>query len=159
MNRKYGKLVDGRIKYAPKILDTPDGIKMNPSEESYLKAGWKIVIDEKPQADASSYVAVSKWQEDETTLKCVYKTVQGKDPSIAPRIFSKLKMVLALKKVDLWVLTRAWIGENGLYDYYLAAQNFSEDHEFFIEGKKELQRLSGRTEEEIEAILAECIAD
>ena len=68
-------------------------------------------------------------------------------------------MVLALKKVDLWVLTRAWIEENGLYDYYLAAQNFSEDNEFFIEGKKELQRLSGRTEEEIEAILAECIAD
>ena len=159
MNKKYGKLVDGRIKYAPKILDTPDGIKMNPSEESYLKAGWKIVIDEKPQADASSYVAVSKWREDEKTLKCVYKTVAGKDPSVAPRIFSKLKMVLALKKVDLWVLTRAWIEENGLYDYYLAAQNFSEDNEFFIEGKKELQRLSGRTEEEIEVILSECIAD
>jgi hypothetical protein len=74
-------------------------------------------------------------------------------------VFSKLKIVMALKKADLWILTRTWIEENGLYDLYLAAQDFREDNEFFIQGKSELQRLTGKSAEEIEAILAMCIAD
>ena len=48
MNTKYGKLVDGRLVYAPVSLDTGDGVKMNPSEASYLAAGWKKVVDVKP---------------------------------------------------------------------------------------------------------------
>jgi hypothetical protein len=85
--------------------------------------------------------------------------IEGRDPALGVRIFSKLKMVMALKKADLWILTRTWIEENGLYDLYLAAQDFREDNEFFIQGKSELQRLSGRTAEEIEAILSQCVAD
>jgi hypothetical protein len=42
---------------------------------------------------------------------------------------------------------------------YLAAQDFREDNEFFIQGKSELQRLSGRKAEEIESILSQCVAD
>ena len=45
MNTKYGRLTNGRIEYAPISLDTGDGVKMNPSEASYLAAGWKKVVD------------------------------------------------------------------------------------------------------------------
>ena len=41
MNTKYGRLSNGRIEYAPSSLETEDGVKMNPSEASYLAAGWK----------------------------------------------------------------------------------------------------------------------
>ena len=42
MNRKFGRLVDGQIEYAPKTLDEADGVKkMNPSDESYLALGWR----------------------------------------------------------------------------------------------------------------------
>ena len=39
MNTKYGKLVDGKIVYAPKALETDEGSKVNPSKASYLAAG------------------------------------------------------------------------------------------------------------------------
>ena len=45
MNTKYGRLSNGRIEYAPSSLETEDGVKMNPSEASYLAAGWKKVVD------------------------------------------------------------------------------------------------------------------
>ena len=38
MNTKYGRLSNGRIEYAPSSLETEDGVKMNPSEASYLAA-------------------------------------------------------------------------------------------------------------------------
>ena len=106
-----------------------------------------------------SPTAFSSWQEDDETLTAVYKMIEGRDPALGVRVFSKLKIVMALKKADLWILTRTWIEENGLYDLYLAAQDFREDNEFFIQGKSELQRLTGKSAEEIEAILAMCIAD
>ena len=65
MNRKFARLVDGQIEYAPKTLDGADGVKkMNPSDESYLASGWKRVVDVKPPAEASRYPAFSSWQED-----------------------------------------------------------------------------------------------
>ena len=160
MNRKFGRLVDGQIEYAPKTLDEADGVKkMNPSDESYLALGWKHVVDVKPPTEANRYPAFSSWNEDGETITAVYKMIEGRDPALGVRVFSKLKIVMALKKADLWIFTRTWIEENGLYDLYLAAQDFREDNEFFIQGKSELQRLTGKSAEEIEAILAMCIAD
>ena len=56
MNTKYGRLSNGRIEYAPVSLDTEDGVKMNPSEASYLAAGWKKVVDVRPTAEPGSRV-------------------------------------------------------------------------------------------------------
>ena len=72
MNTKYGRLTNGRIEYAPVSLDTGDGVKMNPSEASYLAAGWKKVVDVKPTAEPGFRVEVSGWNESEDTLTCVY---------------------------------------------------------------------------------------
>ena len=80
MNTKYGRLSNGRIEYAPSSLETEDGVKMNPSEASYLAAGWKKVVDVKPTAEAGHRVEVSGWQESEDTLTCVYKVVAGETP-------------------------------------------------------------------------------
>ena len=59
MNTKYGRLTNGRIEYAPSSLDTEDGVKMNPSEASYLAAGWKKVVDVKPTAEPGCRIEVS----------------------------------------------------------------------------------------------------
>ena len=66
---------------------------------------------------------------------------------------------MALKKAGLWVLTKTWIEENGLYDLYLAAQDFSEDNEFFQRGLAEIKALARKSDAEVEAILAACVAD
>ena len=173
MNTKYGKLVDGQIVYAPNTLDTEDGKKMNPSEASYLAAGWKKVVDEPPAPEDGCTVEVSGWTEGADTLTKVYKQVampapqgggQGGDtpPASTPvgkRTFSKLKLVAALKAADKWVLVKTWLEEKAYYDYYLAAQNFAEDNELFLEGKAAIQRYLNMSDEDIEAILSQCVAD
>ncbi len=75
------------------------------------------------------------------------------------RIFSKLKLVAALKAADKWVLVKTWLEEKSYYDFYLAAQDFREDYELFQQGLAALKNYARLTDAEIEAILAQCIAD
>ena len=157
MNTKYGRLSNGRIEYAPSSLETEDGVKMNPSAASYLAAGWKEVVDEKPTAEPGCRVEVSGWREDAETLTCVYKVVAGETPPAGARVFSKLKLVAALKAADKWVLVKTWIEERGLWDYYLAAQNFREDNEMFADALAAIKAYARMTDEDTEAILSKCI--
>ena len=183
MNTNYGKLVDGEIVYAPPTLDTEDGKKMNPSEASYLAAGWKKVTDEPPAPEEGCTVEPSTWTETDTTLVRVYKQIPmppsseaegggqggtdgGRDSDMTPdpapvgkRIFSKLKLVAALKSADKWVLVKTWLEEKAYYDYYLAAQNFAEDNELFVEGRNAIKGYLNMSDEQIEAILSQCVAD
>ena len=100
MNTKYGRLKNGRIEYAPVSLDTEDGVMMNPSEASYLAAGWKKVVDVRPTAEPGYRVEVSGWNEGADALICVYKVVPGEAPATGPRVFSKLKLITTLKKTN-----------------------------------------------------------
>ena len=183
METKYGKLVGGEVVYAPTSLDTENGKLMNPTEASYLAAGWKKVVEEPPAPEEGMIVEVSGWTETETTLTRTYKQVPkpatpeaegggqggsggGRDsdmPSapapVGKRTFSKLKLVAALKAADKWVLVKTWLEEKAYYDYYLAAQNFAEDNELFAEGKAAIQRYLNMSDEQIEAILSQCVAD
>ena len=176
METKYGKLVEGEIVYAPASLDTENGKLMNPSAASYLAAGWKKVVEEPPAPEEGMTVEVSGWSETETALVRTYKQIpippqpeaegggQGGDTPPAPapvgkRIFSKLKLVAALKAADKWVLVKTWLEEKAYYDYYLAAQNFAEDNAMFLEGKAAIQRYLNMSDEDIEAILSQCVAD
>ena len=156
MNTDYGRLVNGRIEYAPDALDTADGLKMNPNPASYLAAGWKRVADERPAPEDGCLVEASGWREDAETLTRVYKQVPERRAE-KPRVFSKLKLVAALKAADKWVLVKTWIEERGLWDYYLAAQNFREDNEMFSEALAAVKAYARMTDEDAEAILKNCI--
>ena len=168
--------MEAEIAYAPASLDTENGKLMNPSAASYLAAGWKKVVEEPPEPEEGMTVDVSGWTETETTLVRTYKQIpippqpeaegggQGGDTPPAPapvgkRIFSKLKLVAALKAADKWVLVKTWLEEKAYYDYYLAAQNFAEDNALFLEGKAAIQRYLNMSDEDIEAILSQCVAD
>ncbi len=170
MNTNYGRLVDGRIEYAPKTLSDESGIKVNPSEASYLAAGWKKVKDERPEPEERMDVMLSSWTETDDTLTAVYKYVPHVAPAVpdgdsaspaekGKRVFSKLKLVAALKEVDKWVLVKTWLEEKSYYDYYLAAQDFAEDHPLFVEGRAAIQNYLNASDEEIEAILVKCVVD
>lgn len=159
MNTKYGRLNNGRIEYAPNALETEDGMKMNPSKASYLAAGWKKVVDVRPVVEAGHRLEVSGWLEDAESLTCVYKVIADDAPVKGPRVFSKLKLVAALKAADKWVLVKTWLEEKAYYDYYLAAQDFAEDNDLFIEGRNAIQGYLGVSDEYIESILSKCVAD
>ena len=159
MNTKYGRLNNGHIEYAPNALETEDGMKMNPSKASYLAAGWKKVVDVRPVVEAGHRLEVSGWLEDAESLTCVYKVIADDAPVKGPRVFSKLKLVAALKAADKWVLVKTWMEEKAYYDYYVAAQDFSEDNELFLTARAALQRYTGMSDAEVEKMLAECVAD
>ena len=189
MNTKYGKLTNGQIEYAPDTLTLDGALKVNPSEASYLAAGWKKVVDNPPTPEEGKDVKVSAWTETADTLTCVYKQVphtqqevpggsagsggnegggssaggtsSGGGTTAEPghRRFSQLKLVAALKAADKWVLVKTWLEEKAYYDFYLAAQDFAEDYPLFQEGLAALKSYARLTDAEVETLLAQCVVD
>ena len=85
----------------------------------------------------------------------VYKTYFLK----SLRVFSKLKVIENLMKEGLWAQAKAIIEQAGLYDLFLAAQNFREDNEFFDQGVGMLKQQLGVSDEKTEEILRKSIVD
>ena len=100
---------------------------------------------------------MSGWDETADSIVRVYKQVPDEPQPTKARVFSKLKLVAALKAADKWVLVKTWIEERGWWDYYLAAQNFREDNEMFGEAIAAVKRYAGMSDEDAEAILKNCI--
>lgn len=80
-------------------------------------------------------------------------------PPPPPRTFSKLRIVSALTNAGVWAQVKQYIEREGLYDLYLAAQDFREDNEYFTQGKAKLQTALGWTDEQVEAILSAASAE
>lgn len=78
-------------------------------------------------------------------------------PPPPPRVFSKLKVVAALRQANVWDTVKQYIIDHDLYDLYLAAQEFAEDNEYFVSGKAALQTALGWTDEQVEAVLQEAV--
>ena len=158
MNRNYGKFAGGEVEYAPAKITKDDGtIISNPSAETYLAAGWKRIVDERPAPEDGCTVEVSGWDETADSIVRIYKQVPDETPGTKARVFSKLKLVAALKEADKWVLVKTWIEERGLWDYYLAAQNFREDNEMFSDALAAIKAYARMSDEDVEAILKNCI--
>ncbi|MBQ6139926.1 MAG: hypothetical protein IJI54_01480 [Kiritimatiellae bacterium] len=158
MNMNYGKLVGGEVEYAPAKITLDDGtVISNPSAATYLAAGWKRIVDERPAPEDGCTVEVSGWDERADSIVRIYKQVPDEPTPGKPRVFSKLKLVAALKEADKWVLVKTWIEERGLWDYYLAAQNFREDNPMFSDALAAIKAYARMTDEDAEAILKNCI--
>ena len=75
------------------------------------------------------------------------------------RTFSKLKIVSALMQAEVWPQVKAFIEQQGLYDLFVAAQDFAEGNTYFEQGKAALQSSLGWTDAQVEALLSACLAD
>ena len=157
MNTQYARLENGRLKYAPKALVTPQGVTVNPSRMTYLAHGWKF-LDIQPPADppeGKEYV-ISGYTETATDIQAVFKLVEIYKP---PRTFSKLRLINALVSRDLWPAVRDWLDATGYYDLFVAAQDFREDHPQFVAALSTARTRFSLPESEIAALLAESAAD
>ena len=154
MNKNYAKLSGGKLQYAPSTLITPNGIIMNPKRLSYLQAGWKF-LDLQPPADPppeGKEYAISGYTETATDIRPVYKLVAIEMP---PCAYSKLRLIMALSKRNLWQQVRDWLTETDLYDLFLAANDFREDHPKFAAALTAAQARFHLTQSETAAILEE----
>lgn len=75
------------------------------------------------------------------------------------KTYSKMKCVLKLTQMGVWEQVKQWIIAQGLYDVYLAAQDFSEDNPYFVQGLATFKEMLGLSDEQIRAVLRDCEAD
>lgn len=136
------------IEYAPVTLAPNPGI---PTEAEYNAAGWFMLDIDPPNPPAGKMVGATTFKIENNKVVAEYEYVD-EPPKV--RTFSKLKILAALIQAEVWPQVKTFIQEAGLYDLYLAAQDFKEDNEYFTEGKTALQSLLGWTDEQVEAILA-----
>ena len=110
----------------------------------YSTAGRKVIG---PAAPKPVKVATVAADEDQTQY------------SEAPRVFSKLKLVVALRTAGAWTQVKDWLEENDYWDLFTAAQTFREDYPAFSSGFQALRQLLGWSAEQAEAVLAASEAD
>lgn len=159
INRKWASEIgaDGNPIYAPKDAIVVGGrTVLGPKDKHYETAGYKRVIDTPPSVSPREgyHWEVKGWEASEGRICRVYEEVAN--PPEPPRTLSKLKCVAALMQAGVWSEVKAWIEAAGLYDLYLAAQDFREDNEYFVRGREQLQAVLGWSDEQVEAILKEC---
>lgn len=158
----YGTLIDGFLRPAPRAFVLHGAMVTNPKAEHFAslneeraKQGlspYLPVVDERPSTDAAHYAVATGWTRDGETWRHVYEVRELPPPP--PRTFSKLRIVAALTQAGVWDSVKQLLIERGLYDLFLAAQDFREDNEYFEQGKAALQTALGWTDEQVESVLA-----
>lgn len=131
------------------------GLGMRTDAEKAACGWWRVVPTPQPGIVLSNeYWTASGYT---FTNNVAYQGWVKRWRKVMPRRFSKLKVVAALTQAGVWPQVKTWIEQNGLYDLYLAAQDFAEDNTYFNTGKAQLQAALGWSDEQIEALLKECI--
>lgn len=150
---KYGKLKNGNVEYAGKVIRLDDGsVVVAPKEADLLAAHYLPVVDEKPETDDAHYAAPTGWVEQDGAIRRTYEIREN--PPLPPRTFSKYRLVAALMDAGVWPQVKAWIeGEPGAYDLYLAAEDISEDEPLLAKGIAAVKELLSWTDEQVERIL------
>ena len=157
----YGTIIDNQLHPAPRAFMLHGAMVTNPKADHF--AAWNEIraqsgltpylpiVDERPSTDAAHYAVATGWTRDGETWRRVYDIREVPPPP--PRTFSKLRIVAALTTAGVWDSVKQLIIERGLYDLFLAAQDFGEDNEYFENGKAALQTALGWTDEQVEAVL------
>lgn len=157
----YGTLIDNQLHPAPRAFMLNGAMVTNPKAEHFAalnvereKQGLPLylpVVDERPATDATHYAVATGWTRDGDTWRRVYEVRELPPPP--PRTFSKLRIVAALTTAGVWESVKQLLIERGLYDLFLAAQDFREDNEYFAQGKSALQTALGWTDAQVEQVL------
>lgn len=155
VNRKWVKTDGKTITYAPTWLKTDAGLVVNPRAEQYSAAGWLQNGVEPPAPPEGMMVASMRYEARDGRVVAVYEYAEA--PKV-PRVFSKLNLVLALKKRDLWLRFIGILSEFCLEDEWNAAQELSEDFPGFAEFSARIGTALGLTDAHVDEILAEAVA-
>ena len=158
----YGTIIDNTLHPAPRAFMLHGAMITNPKAEHFAALNeerarqglppYLPVVDERPSTDSAHYAVPTGWTRDGETWRRVYEVRELPPPP--PRTFSKLRIVSALTDAGVWDSVKQLLIDRGLYDLYLAAQDFRDDNEDFKRGKAALQAALGWTDEQVEAVLA-----
>lgn len=154
MNRNFGKLADGAVKYAPINLVIGGALVSNPTDSEYLSQGWLAIHAEKPTDKLGVYYIADGWEERDGAIWRKWR----EEPIVAPPPtvirYSKLKLIVAAKERGKWASFKAFIASAGYEDEWAACQFLSSDYAQFTAAKEAIIAAGIATAEEVGAILA-----
>ena len=155
VNRNWVK-TDGRhLEYAPTWLRTDAGIVVNPTDEQYLALGWLKNARNAPETREGYVAHVEGYEARDGQIYAVYEYEKVTHP---PRVFSKLYLILALKKRGLYEQFKAMLASAGLEDLWQAANELNDGYEGFDSFVEQAKTTLGLTDAEVEEILGEAVA-
>lgn len=155
VNRNWVKTDGKHLEYAPTWLRTDAGIVVNPSDEQYRSAGWLKNARNAPETREGYVARVEGYEARDAQIYAVYAYDAVTPP---PRVFSKLYLILALKKRGLYEQFRAMLASAGLEDLWIAANELNDGYEGFDAFVAQAKTALGLTDAEVEEILGEAVA-
>ena len=155
VNRNWVKTDGKHLEYAPTWLRTDAGIVVNPSDEQYLALGWLKNARNAPETREGYTARVEGYEAREGQIYAVYAYDAVTPP---PRVFSKLYLILALKKRGLYEQFKSMIASAGLEDLWIAANELNEGYDGFDSFVAQAKTALGLSDAEVEDILGEAVA-
>ena len=155
VNRNWVKTDGKSLEYAPTWLRTDAGIVVNPSDEQYRAAGWLKNAQNAPETREGYVARAEGYEAREGSIYAVYAYEAVTPP---PRVFSKLYLILALKKRGLYEQFKAMLASAGLEDLWIAANELNDGFEGFDSFVAKAKTALGLTDSEVEEILGEAVA-
>ena len=157
MNRKFGRVENDALIYAPDTVTVAGRKVYNPQTVHYRLAGYLPVVDRAPTEPApEGYHWERKgWavSPDGQSVTAQYEAVQN--PPAPPKVYSTADAIYALMSRGVWETCREWIAEHGFLDLVLATKEFTDDLENFGTIKDGLQTLLDYTDEQVAEVLKE----
>lgn len=156
-NKKWCRIIDGgkRIEYAQGFVELDGRIWINPTAEQYERAGWIRNARNAPEARDGYVARVEGYEAHDGQIYAVYAYDAVTPP---PRVFSKLYLILALKKRGLYEQFKAMLASTGLEDLWIAANELNDGYEGFDAFVAQAKTALNLTDAEVEEILGEAVA-
>lgn len=155
VNRNWVKTDGKHLEYAPTWLRTDAGIVVNPNDEQYLALGWLKNARNAPETREGYVARAEGYEAREGRIYAVYAYDAVTPP---PRVFSKLYLILALKKRGLYEQFKAMLASAGLDDLWIAANELNEGYDGFDSFVAQAKTALGLSDAEVEDILGEAVA-
>lgn len=158
-NRNWVKTDGTRLEFALTWLNTDAGRVINPSDEQYRAAGWMANEVQPPSPPEGMMTSGTRYE-----VVCeggLYSVVAVYDYAQAPkvpRVFSKLYLVMALKRRGLFEQFMVVVRAAQLEAEWGAAQDIAEDFTGFADYEAQIGAALGLTDSQVEEILAEAVA-
>ena len=155
VNRNWVKTDGKHLEYAPMWLRTDAGFVVNPTDEQYLALGWLKNARNAPETREGYVAHVEGYEARDGQIYAVYAYDAVTPP---PRVFSKLYLILALKKRGLYEQFKAMLASAGLEDLWIAANELNDGYDGFDSFVAQAKTALGLTDAEVEEILGEAVA-
>lgn len=135
MNHSFGKLVDGRVEYAPDVIRVDGHDAISPSAEQYLAVGWKRVKDVAPATDERHYAVATGWTETDAEIVRTYE-VREVEPIV--RKWTPLTLKRGAVARGWWEAFKAILTAADGYEDFIMCQFVAEDDPMFAPIKSAL---------------------